>query len=837
MTLSSAGEQGAKIPPSDVSERNLFALPERVSQDAPQACEPLRCSTQPNSAEPAVETPPRPPNLWVAKEPAAGGAAWRAVSDAIALELERGGAFLLTPVFLSVGVVAYFTLRYEPSWPSLLAMTGLVIGTVWLARHRHALQLCLLALLLCLAGIWLSKLETWRLGTKIIGAEISVRLTGRVVEIEEMASGRKRLTIDVVSTERPKLRYQPERVRLSARKISPDIGPGSDVTGLVRLLPPAGPIRPGSYDTSFSSYFSGIGASGFFLSGPELSSPTVAPITARFGAAIERARQSIAGRIRQSIGGPEGEIAAALIVGVRAGIPEEINEAMRKTGIYHIISISGLHMALVAGTVMGLMRALFALFPDFSSRRPVRKYAALTALFAIIAYLLISGMVVAAVRSFIMLAVMLIAILFDRSALTMRNLAISAIIVILVTPHEVVGPSFQMSFAATAALVGAYAAWSDYRSRRVSAGVPAKRSLASALLHRFAVMMIGLAATSIVAGVATTLYAAWHFQRVAPLSLLANLAVMPVVSIIVMPFAVFASIAMPFGLDGPFLYVMGQGLTIMIHLSERIADLSPIDAVGLISAASVLLATIALVIATMATTWLRWVSVPFAAASLMVLVEGRTPDILISEDARLLAVAMENGEIAVNRPRPNAFTIDNWGRALDARGVQVPERRKQKDQNDLALNVKDGGEKSAAGTGFRCADRVCVTHHPSGAQIVQAPDTDIARAFCDTASLIVIEDPTARNPCRDAGLAVITRRQLAQKGSAAIFLPAGVSSNGAASTRLKPEIHFSIEGDYRPWHTQRQFSREARGMPPYERKVATPKPANSPEGGLTRETE
>lgn len=133
---------------------------------------------------------------------------------------------------------------------------------------------------------------------------------------------------------------------------------------------------------------------------------------------------------------------------------------MRRTGIYHIISISGLHMALVAGTVMGLRRGGFALFPDFSSRRPVKKYAAAAALFSIAAYLIFSGIVVAAERSFIILAVMLVAVLFDRAALTMRNLAISAIAVIVVSPHEVIGASFQMSFAATAALVGAYAGWS-----------------------------------------------------------------------------------------------------------------------------------------------------------------------------------------------------------------------------------------------------------------------------------------------------------------------------------------------------------------------------------------
>ncbi|TIX61890.1 MAG: ComEC family DNA internalization-related competence protein, partial [Mesorhizobium sp.] len=188
---------------------------------------------------------------------------------------------------------------------------------------------------------------TWRAATPMLGSEIQTRLTGRLVSLEEMENGRVRLTIDVISTAHPKLRYAPERVRLSARKVPADMTAGSLLTGYARLLQPTGPVRPDSYDFSFDSYFSGIGASGFFLGNPKTIASEDAPPSARLASTIEKARESIANHIRGQVGGPEGEIAAALIVGVRAGIPDEINEAMRRTGIYHVISISGLHMALV----------------------------------------------------------------------------------------------------------------------------------------------------------------------------------------------------------------------------------------------------------------------------------------------------------------------------------------------------------------------------------------------------------------------------------------------------------------------------------------------------------
>ncbi|TIT14246.1 MAG: ComEC family competence protein [Mesorhizobium sp.] len=732
----------------------------------------------------------------------------RSVAIAATTELDRGIGFLLVPVFLAAGVIYYFSLSTEPDLYRPLAAVALMAVCATVSRSWQKAHLVFMASLFCAFGFLAAKVETWRMATPMLGSEIQTRLTGRLVTVEAMANGRVRLTIDLMSTEHPTLRYAPDRVRLSARRIPPGMTVGSMLTGYAKLLPPTGPVRPDSYDFSFDSYFSGIGGSGFFLGDPKLLAPsstatTGAPFGARIASAVENAREGIADHIRSSIGGSEGEIAAALIVGVRAGIPEAINESMRRTGIYHIISISGLHMALVAGTIMFLLRGAFALFPDFSSRRPVKKYAAAIALASIAAYLVISGIVVAAERSFIMLAVMLVAVLFDRAALTMRNLAISAIAVILVSPHEVVGPSFQMSFAATAALVGAYAGFADYRAGKTTAP-PVKRSFLKFLSRKLAVGVGGAAVTSLIAGSATLLFAIWHFQRVSPLSLLANLAVMPIVSLIVMPFAVLSALAMPFGFDGPFLYVMGKGLTAMIAISAWISDRSPVDAVGLISIQSVLLATIALVIATMATTWLRLAAVPFALAALLAIPHVRTPDVLISEDAHLVAMPIGGGELAVNRERSNEFTTDNWKRALKAEAI-VPPETFAKDALDIADPVD-----LPPGSPFYCTGDLCIGRHPSGAIVALAENRDSARPACGFADLIVINDATAYNPCWDERVLVVTKRQLARDGSAAVFFD-------PQSATARAAIQYAVEQPYRPWHEQRKYTREARGLAPYEK--------------------
>jgi ComEC/Rec2-related protein len=843
----------------------------------------------------------------------------RAVHFAVATELDRGVAFILAPVFLAVGALIYFSLGHEPGFLPLAAGAGGLGVVAFLSRARPAIHMVLIAALLCVLGGLLAKAETWRAGTKMLGGEVTTQLSGRIAVVERLADGRVRLTIDVTGTERPVLRYAPDRVRVSARSVPDSVGAGAAITGLVRLMPPSGPVRPDSYDFSFESYFDGIGASGFFLRGPELAAISgPAPPLALFRASVEHARNAIASRIRDRIGGPEGEIAAALVVGVRAGIPEDVNEALRRAGIYHIISISGLHMALVAGTIMGLLRAGFALFPDFASRRPVKKYAAALAIGGLAGYLFISGAEVAAQRSFIMLAVMLIAVLFDRSALTLRNLAIAAIVVIVLSPHEVIGPSFQMSFAATAALVGAYAAWSDWRADHPGQP-PANRSLVGRALRYLLLAAAGLAVTSIVAGGATAIYAAWHFQQMPSLGLFTNLTAMPIVSAIVMPFAVLGALAMPFGLDGLFFQVMGLGLSATIAIAKWFSERSPADIVGLVPPASVAVLTVALLIATICSTWLRVAAVAVALAGLLLLVERPQPDLFVSEDGRLVGLDTGEGGIAVNRSRPNEFTIDNWQRAMRANEVVRPEGRqerirpKETEQQRTGaktlpaksgaplyseevgaaphpypypLPVKNGergtsasapasnsgteeapalwqvllspslrgedpgrhvrGSASAAAvgpahapedkpsrqdadkspsTGFTCTEGVCLAHHPSGAIVVHALDAQAALDACATASVIVIDDATAKNICRWKDVLVVTKRDLALNGSAAIVF-SGKTVGGAP--RIVAAIQYAISRPFRPWHEQRRFSREARGLPAYKRPDKSTNPKGSP---------
>lgn len=797
MAVERAGERG---------ETAMFAQPaEAVTFRAPHL--PVSATARPAPA-------PYAPALYfdTVLRAAAGKAGWlgarpdarrigAAIGAAARLELERGIAFLAVPVCLATGVLGYFGLDAEPGFAPLLAGMLLSGLSIWTARSNRAARAALLGIALMLAGALAAKLETWRAGTAMIGGEVTTRLTARVAAVEQMANGRVRLTLDIVATERPVLRYAPARVRLSARKLMPGIRPGTIVTGLVRLLPPSGPVRPGAYDFSFQSYFQRIGATGYFMAGPELAAtPATGPALGRdIVEAVERFRDDVARRVRARVGGAEGEIAAALVVGVRGGIPEPVNEALRRAGLYHVISISGLHMALVAGTIMALLRTGLALFPNFASRRPVKKYATVAALVGLAAYLVVSGAEVAAQRSFLMLSIMLLALLFDRGALTMRNLAIAAIAVLLVSPHEIVGPSFQMSYAATAGLVGAYAAWSA-RRRAVPHPAPANRSVVSAGLRRLLLLAGGLASTSLIAGLATSVFAAWHFQQLSSLGLFANLAAMPVVSTLVMPFAVLGLLLMPAGLDGWCLDVMGMGLTITISIAQWFSERSPLDQVGLVPSTAVALFTLGLIAATVCTTWFRAVSLPLFAAGLFFLPTASAPDLLISEDGSLLGMPDGAGGLVVNDPRPAEFTVENWMRVFVADRLVKPVER----------HGTDGG--IPAGAAFACGDGLCLARHAAGGVVAHAATVEAARAACAMADVIVLQDAAATDVCRDRQVRIVTLRDLARYGSAEVRF-------GSA----RPAIRHALSRPYRPWHESRAFSREARGLPPY-------RPAGRPTG-------
>jgi len=403
-----------------------------------------------------------------------------------------------------------------------------------------------------------------------------------------------------------------------------------------------------------------------------------------------------------------------------------------------------------------------------------------------------------------MLAVMLTAVLFDRAGISMRNFALAALAVVLIAPHEVVGPSFQMAFAATAALISGYAAWGEWRQRGQRRAPPQEGSYLRRGGNAAARHVVGLAATSLIAGTATALFAAWHFQRVSPLGLVANLTTMPIVSVVVMPFMVLGLVLMPFGLDGPAFAIMGKGIGLFTEIAIALSKHSPFDASGILPGSAMILLTVALVILTMTTTRLRVVALPFLVVGIALIARRPAPDLFISEDARLVALRLSDGGLAINRKRPNAFTMEDWSRAMMATEIVKP-----------GAAAASAMPKAAPEVPFTCTKTLCTAWNAKGVVVAHAESEDAAREACAVASLIVIDDATAANPCGGAGPPIVTKRDLARHGAAAVTFK-------ETNTGFLPVVEYSIEGSYRPWHAERTYSRAARGMPPYQRRQRTP---------------
>ena len=385
-----------------------------------------------------------------------------------ALEREQDRWFLSMPVLFASGIIAYFSLDQEPDPRLALALVLAAIGIFFTFRHAP-LGLAIGGACLAFAGgFTIAKLRTELVRAPVLTQELRyVPLAGWVEDHQLRDKGRARITLRVISLGDLGPEERPYRARVTLpAKDATAIRTGEAVKLSATLQPSPEPIVPGGFDFARQAWFDSLGATGYATSKiAPLSGAPPPPLDLKAWAAVDALRARINTRIRAALPGETGEIAAALITGVRGGISEETNQAMRDSGLFHVLSISGLHMAIMAGTVFWLLRALLAAVPALALRFAIKKWAAAGALAAASFYLALSGAAVPTVRAFLMMSIMLVAVMLDRPAITMRNVALAALLILVVAPESLFDPSFEMSFAAVVALV-ALCEWMSGRERQ-----------------------------------------------------------------------------------------------------------------------------------------------------------------------------------------------------------------------------------------------------------------------------------------------------------------------------------------------------------------------------------
>jgi competence protein ComEC len=591
------------------------------------------------------------------------GPAREIISRWLATDVAAGRLMPWLPICFGFGVVAYFTTDREPSIWAASALAAVFAVASSFARNRPVAFPLLLALTTVAAGFATVTWKSARIAHPILQHTAwNIAISG-FVEVREERERSDRVVVRVHKIE-GRLRDAPERVRLSVKKrMAPPVGAFIEVKA--RLNPPLRPLRPGGYDFSRDLYFQRIGATGFVQGAIKRLEPPVPPgAWLRYATFIEGIRDGIDARIRAAVPGDAGSIASALITGKRDAISAPVNDAMYISSLAHVLSISGYHMALVAGVVFFVVRGLLALSPALAMRHAIKKWAALAALIAAFLYLLLSGAEVATQRSFIMTGIVLVGVMVDRAALTLRNLALAALGVMVLAPEAVIHPSFQMSFAATLALIAAYERGLPWAVAGADTSVGARVALWGGR------EVVALILASLVAGLATTPYAAYHFHRLAPYGVLANLLAMPIVSVWVMPAGLLALIALPFGFDAPLWKLMGLGIDWMITVALFVANLP--GAVGRVTAfgtGPLLLCTLGLVLLGLLRSPLRWSGAVVVLGASVWAFRVPVPDVYVADRGDVVAVRGTSGKLAVMRTgTSDGFSVREWlGADADAR--------------------------------------------------------------------------------------------------------------------------------------------------------------------------
>ena len=658
---------------------------------------------------------------------------------------------LWVPVLLGAGIAWYFGQNSPPSLlPYAVALLLVAIILPW-AHKRAALFFLLAAAMALLMGVVTSGIRLHRVAAPVLAEPVFFKPVIGTVEDIQHREKKIRLVLADPEIEGLAASETPKRLSITLKKLDTRLTIGDRIALPAMLFPPPSPAMPGAYDFSRMFYFSQLGAVGFSPRQPEIQGRAQQP---RWQEKITNLRLSIADHLQSVMGKDMGAIAAALMVGDQSRVPEAISDSMRESGIYHILSISGLHMTLATGLIFFTLRMLLVLIPHTAIHWPNKKIAAVGGLLGGLAYLLLAGSPVPAVRAYIMVACVLVAVLVDRRGISMVSLAWAATIILVIMPESLFSASFQLTFAATLAIVALYERYGDVLFHAHAGPV-----------GRFGYYFLGLILTSLAATLYTTPLAITHFNRMAIYGILTNMLMVPLSSFWIMPAAMLSFLTMPLGWDAPFLYLLKLGLEWMMLVSDAVAHIpfanftlpSPSD-YGFVA---IILGGLWLALWV---TRLRWLGIIPVVAGLSTIALVAPYDIIISDDAK--RIAWRSGdEWVMLRGDVDSYEAETW---LRAQGSETILPRK-------------------AASGLKCDKSSCLLEK-NGHRI-----------------LVIIKKERGMNPCESGADIIITDHYADCPDTPHIIDRAHVRAHGATALRLGKTIDIATTEENRgrwPWVKQ-----------------------------------
>ena len=469
---------------------------------------------------------------------------------------------------------------------------------------------------------------------------------GMVRIVDRLPDGSERLTIAHASLDGAAPLARTVRIRL--REGDPaSFNDGDRVRVRALLRSPSGPAYPGAWDQQRDAFYSGLGGSGFALGRAERTGGAGTP--EGLAAWWLGVRDRIASRFEAGLPGPPGAIAATLMVGRSSAIAPQDRAAFTNSGLAHLLAVAGLHIGIVMGLALGAVRGGLACWPYAALRWPVRQIAAVGALAAGGLYLALTGAHLPIVRSFAMAALATLGIVIGRRAVSMRGLAVAAVLLLLVWPNEITGVSFQMSFSAVAALIAGYEALRPVFARLSTGGAG----------RRLALHVAGLATTSALAGTASAPFAAYHFGVVQLYFVLANMVAVPLTALWVMPLGLVSMALMPLGAAGLTMTPMGWGIAVIVAIGRWVSALPAATlAVPHMPMAGLLVLSLGIAVLCLLRTALRFAGVAMIAAGLLSPLVVTPPDLLVSGDARLIALRQGSTLMIEKRSGASKFELE-----------------------------------------------------------------------------------------------------------------------------------------------------------------------------------
>ena len=577
------------------------------------------------------------------------------------LDTERERLAVWLPVFMGAGVLGYYMLPFEPwIWLGPLIASPLVGLAVWLAEMRWLLGPCAAVAL----GFSAAQMATAR--APPIEANLPTHatiVTGTIRAVEALPEGR-RITIQPAFLDDA---AQPLRRSVRVRLQKKDDGPlatGDRVRIRALVRPPAAPSYPGGWDLQRDAFYAGLGGSGYALGKADRTEQAVPSGSMWY---VQWLRETIAGRVVAVIPGAAGAVSVTVLTGASMAIPEADHAAFRDSGLAHLLAVAGLHIGIIMGFALTLSRLGFALSERASLFWPTKKLSALCALAAGALYMVLTGMHVPIIRSFVMACLFTVALLADRRPFSLRGLALAAVVLMLIAPQEVPGVSFQMSFSAVLALI------SGYEALR-----PWLRKLHGTQWHKkFLAHVVALALTSALAGTASAPYGAYHFGHVQVYFVLANMIAVPLTAMWVMPAGLIALFLMPLHLESLALVPMGWGAEAVVWVARATSALPAATfTVPHIPAWGLCVFSLGLAWLGLWRTRRRLVGIVVMLAGLASPLLDRPPDLLVSGDGRLIAVRTQQGAFLQMAQGGSKFTRDAWAQVLGGGCVSDAAKRR-----------------------------------------------------------------------------------------------------------------------------------------------------------------